>query len=43
MNLLYSGLSVTEVSRLLDISRPTIYKWQHKQDLRNWHSANAIL
>ena len=30
LNLIDSGLSVTEVSRLLDISRPTLYKWQHK-------------
>jgi transposase len=30
LNLLGRGLSVTEVSRILNISRPTLYKWQHK-------------
>jgi transposase-like protein len=30
LNLINSGLSVTQVSRILDISRPTLYKWQHK-------------
>ena len=30
VNLINSGLSITEVSRLLNISRPTLYKWQHK-------------
>ena len=30
LNLIVSGVSLTQVSRLLDISRPTLYKWQHK-------------
>jgi transposase-like protein len=30
LNLINSGLAVTQVSRILDISRPTLYKWQHK-------------
>lgn len=30
LNLINSGVSIAQVSRLLDISRPTLYKWQHK-------------
>jgi transposase len=30
LNLINTGLSVTQVSRILDISRPTLYKWQNK-------------
>ena len=30
LNLIKSGMSITDVSRLLDISRPTLYKWQHQ-------------
>jgi len=30
LKLIDSGQGITEVSRLLDISRPTLYKWQHK-------------
>ncbi|NEP53398.1 MAG: helix-turn-helix domain-containing protein [Moorea sp. SIO3C2] len=32
LNLLEQGVSMTQVSRLLNISRPTFYKWQHKYE-----------
>ncbi len=28
LNLIESGMSITDVSRVLEISRPTLYKWQ---------------
>jgi transposase len=28
LNLIKSGMSITDISRLLCISRPTLYKWQ---------------
>ena len=30
MNLIDSGMSISDVSRLLDLSRPTLYKWQRQ-------------
>ena len=30
INLIESGMSISDVSRLLDISRPTLYKWQRQ-------------
>ncbi len=33
LNLIESGMSITNVSRLLEISRPTLYKWQHQREL----------
>ncbi len=33
LNLIESGMSITNVSRVLEISRTTLYRWQHRLNL----------
>ncbi len=34
LNLIESGMPITDISRLLSISRPTLYKWQRHRETK---------